>query len=203
MTDRDTILRRRALFVSSALAAVAGCGGTTPTPEQSSSAPAQSDYARAPVTAHTRVDAADGDDAGSPADAADAWSPDARAVVRVCLSIIIPPKIEFAFGATAPNSAARAVIDAAAKALADHPDICIEIQGHSQTGEPRTQALSEKRAEAIKRELIQLGVFESRLSTVGFGATRPLSATGKENRRVEFRAFRDDKGCPPLSKGDL
>lgn len=48
------------------------------------------------------------------------------------------------------------------------------------------------RAEAVKRQLLSLGVSESQLSTISYGATKPLDMGHSEeawakNRRVHFR----------------
>ncbi|WP_375746707.1 OmpA family protein [Corallococcus interemptor] len=52
--------------------------------------------------------------------------------------------------------------------------------------------LSNRRAAAVKRYLVDLGVPSNRLSTVGYGETRPVSSAATEegwaeNRRVEFQ----------------
>lgn len=79
------------------------------------------------------------------------------------------------------------------KLMNQHDDLNFEIQGHTDS-DGKADAniiLSEKRAEAVKEKLISLGINEARLTTKGFGATKPIdkndSAEGKSNnRRVEF-----------------
>lgn len=70
----------------------------------------------------------------------------------------------------------------------------IAIEGHTDNAGSETfnQKLSQKRAEAIRRILIENGVTESRLTAAGFGEMRPIASNetpeGREqNRRVEFR----------------
>lgn len=69
----------------------------------------------------------------------------------------------------------------------------VSIEGHtdSTSTAKHNQELSEKRAAAVKAYLVKAGIAESRLSTVGYGATKPVStndtALGRsQNRRVEI-----------------
>jgi OmpA-OmpF porin, OOP family len=68
-----------------------------------------------------------------------------------------------------------------------------EIDGHTDnTGNPaHNLTLSQQRADAVKAQLVSMGIDASRLSTKGFGDTKPLGAndTPEEkanNRRVEL-----------------
>ncbi len=81
--------------------------------------------------------------------------------------------------------------------LSEHTDIKLEISGHTDNdGTPENNLkLSQARANAVKKHLTLLGIDESRLTTKGYGESRPLkpnsSPEGKqENRRVEFRKIR-------------
>jgi OOP family OmpA-OmpF porin len=77
--------------------------------------------------------------------------------------------------------------------MRDNADLKFEIDGHTDnTGNPaHNLALSEQRAEEVRRRLMALDIDGSRLTVKGFGDTKPLSgnrsAEGKaNNRRVEF-----------------
>jgi outer membrane protein OmpA-like peptidoglycan-associated protein len=77
--------------------------------------------------------------------------------------------------------------------LKSNPDLKFEIDGHTDnTGEAsHNLTLSQQRAESVKAELIKMGVDASRLTTQGFGDTKPIGPNdtpeGKaNNRRVEF-----------------
>jgi OmpA-OmpF porin, OOP family len=77
--------------------------------------------------------------------------------------------------------------------LNENPKISIEIDGHTDNdgNDAANMTLSQERAEAIKKRLIALGISATRLTTKGFGATKPVkpntSAESKaENRRIEF-----------------
>ncbi len=77
--------------------------------------------------------------------------------------------------------------------LRDNPEIKFEIDGHTDaTGSaPHNLTLSQQRADAVKSQLTSMGIDAARLTTKGFGSTKPISDNssleGKaNNRRVEF-----------------
>ena len=80
-----------------------------------------------------------------------------------------------------------------AKLLKGHTDLKFEIDGHTDSdgNDDANMKLSQSRADAVKAQLVKMGIDESRLSAKGFGETKPVdkndSAEGKaNNRRVEF-----------------
>jgi len=86
----------------------------------------------------------------------------------------------------------------AVKVLKLNPNLTVEVQGHtdSRGSEAYNQALSERRATAVKNELMSHGIEGSRLTTVGFGESKPVAsndtAEGRaQNRRVVY--LRTDK----------
>ncbi|HAK76293.1 MAG TPA: hypothetical protein DCM71_05155, partial [Runella sp.] len=77
--------------------------------------------------------------------------------------------------------------------LKEHPEIKFEIGGHTDTDgdDAGNLKLSQDRADTVKAKLITLGVDTARLTTKGYGETKPIgdnkTTEGKtENRRVEF-----------------
>lgn len=91
------------------------------------------------------------------------------------------------------NSDAKIILNMVAATLRDNPLIKVQIQGHTDnTGVSAANSrLSEKRAESVKKELVQMGIDAARLSTKGFADTHPAaendSAEGRrQNRRVDF-----------------
>jgi peptidoglycan-associated lipoprotein len=69
----------------------------------------------------------------------------------------------------------------------------VTVEGHcdERGSEEYNLALGERRAEAVKRYLADLGVSSSRLSTVSFGESRPAvqghdESAWRYNRRAEF-----------------
>jgi outer membrane protein OmpA-like peptidoglycan-associated protein len=79
------------------------------------------------------------------------------------------------------------------KVLNDNPDLKFEIDGHTDnTGDAaHNLTLSQERAASVAAQLESMGINASRLSTKGYGDTRPLvgndTPEGRaNNRRVEF-----------------
>lgn len=77
--------------------------------------------------------------------------------------------------------------------LKDNPDLKFEVDGHTDNSgtSAHNAALSQQRADAVKGQLTTMGVDAGRLTTKGFGDTKPISDNttpeGKaNNRRVEF-----------------
>lgn len=80
-----------------------------------------------------------------------------------------------------------------AKLLKDHKDLNFEIDGHTDSdgNDAANMKLSLSRSEAVKAKLVDMGIDGSRLTTKGFGESKPIdkndNAEGKaNNRRVEF-----------------
>lgn len=80
-----------------------------------------------------------------------------------------------------------------AQVMKDNPDIKFDVEGFTDnTGTPaHNVALSQQRADAVKAQLVSMGIPASRLTTKGFGDTKPISDNNTpegraNNRRVEF-----------------
>ncbi|GAB3025274.1 OmpA family protein [Spirosoma pulveris] len=90
-----------------------------------------------------------------------------------------------------PQSSAE--LDKLVRAMKENPDRAIEISGHTDNvGDPRLNlALSENRAKVVASYLKRRGIDEDRLTTRGYGGTRPIGDNTTEgerakNRRVEI-----------------
>jgi OOP family OmpA-OmpF porin len=77
--------------------------------------------------------------------------------------------------------------------LQANPDLRVRIDGHtdSRGSDAYNQALSERRANAVRKFFIDNGIDGSRLQTRGFGETEPAAPNDTpenllKNRRVEF-----------------
>ena len=101
--------------------------------------------------------------------------------------------IEFAFNKAAIDPVGTVVLDAAASTLSNCPNISVRIDGHTDSvgAEAYNQKLSERRAGAVRDYIAGKGIPASRLSTRGFGETKPVSDNATNdgrarNRRVEL-----------------
>lgn len=75
------------------------------------------------------------------------------------------------------------------KLLRSFSDLSIIIEGHtdSKGNAAKNQTLSEERALAVKKALLERGINENRLTAQGFGSTKLLKgATDAQNRRVDI-----------------
>jgi outer membrane protein OmpA-like peptidoglycan-associated protein len=87
------------------------------------------------------------------------------------------------------------LLDEIAEVMKTTPGLMkIEVQGHTDDkGNDRyNKKLSQRRADAVKKHLIKLGVNRKILAAVGYGEERPIADNGSEegrekNRRVEFK----------------
>ena len=80
--------------------------------------------------------------------------------------------------------------------MTDHPELNFSVEGHTDSdGESASnQKLSEARAKAVTDTMISAGISADRLSSKGYGETKPMTSNdtpeGKaQNRRVEFVKF--------------
>jgi outer membrane protein OmpA-like peptidoglycan-associated protein len=102
--------------------------------------------------------------------------------------------IYFDFGSATIKPESDAVLKDIAEALAKNPAWKLSVEGHTDNvgGDAANLELSKRRADAVKQALIaNYRVDGARLSTTGFGASRPKetndSAEGRaRNRRVEL-----------------
>lgn len=98
-------------------------------------------------------------------------------------------------------------LDRIAAALQQHPDVQIEIQGHSDARsevDQYSRCLTCRRADAIERYLIHRGIEAPRLRSVGYGESRPIDSNKTEagrrrNRRVEIYLLGPDGAPAPAA----
>jgi OOP family OmpA-OmpF porin len=103
-------------------------------------------------------------------------------------------KIVFLSGTAIVNEASRPSVVRAAALLKSCDTARVEVAGHTDNlGSPATSLpLSQQRAGAVKATLVKLGVPADRITSRGYGETRPVAsnrtAAGRiANRRVEIR----------------
>jgi len=120
--------------------------------------------------------------------------PDRGRVVVTETSIEIIDVIYFEYDKAIIQSRSFPILDAVAATMQGNPSIqLIEIQGHTdERGDDAYNLfLSDRRAEAVMKYLVDKGVDKKRLTAQGYGETQPLDRTHNEaawrkNRRVEF-----------------
>ena len=85
-------------------------------------------------------------------------------------------------------------LDRIAQILVKYPQTTIVVEGHTDStgSDAYNQGLSERRALSVQRLLVERGVIPARITTVGYGETRPVATNdtpaGRQmNRRVEIR----------------
>ncbi len=110
----------------------------------------------------------------------------------------IKRQIVFAPASTELQPSAYPVIEQIASAMQTHPEVLIEVGGHTDSASTAAKniVLSERRAQAVVDQLVQNGIEYKRLIPIGFGESHPLfpndtAENRAKNRRVEFRAHID------------
>lgn len=95
------------------------------------------------------------------------------------------------------DSSSNQRLDAEAITLKNNPGTNIIVAGHTDSSGDAAynQSLSEKRADAVRKYLIEKGVDGSRLSARGYGESEPVASNetseGRaKNRRVELRILK-------------
>jgi OOP family OmpA-OmpF porin len=120
--------------------------------------------------------------------------PDKGRVIVHQSNIEILDKIYFETAKAIIKPESFPILDAIAATMQGNPDIqLVEIQGHADErgGDDYNLKLTDDRAHAVMRYLIDKGVDASRLRATGYGETRPIDpghneAAWSKNRRVEF-----------------
>jgi OmpA-OmpF porin, OOP family len=111
----------------------------------------------------------------------------------------------FDTGAATLKPGAATTIDRLAQFMRDYPERSVRIEGHTDAAgsDEANQALSERRAQAVREALVTRGLDAARIATLGFGEARPIAGNDspggrQQNRRVEIvvsdaqGAFADD-----------
>ncbi len=112
--------------------------------------------------------------------------------------IVILEQVNFATGKAEIKPESFGLLAQVAAVFKDHPEIArVAVDGHTDNrgGEKPNITLSESRAMAVVRWLVEHGVDARRLESRGFGPRRPIAdnttdAGRAKNRRVEFQIRR-------------
>jgi len=103
------------------------------------------------------------------------------------------PSIIFAQGKAGLLGSSYTELNRLAAALQAAPNTEVRLEGHTDNVGPadKNQTLSEERVAEVKRYLVGRGIDEKRITTVGFGGSKPRYGNDREetrklNRRVEL-----------------
>ena len=107
---------------------------------------------------------------------------------RDVLKATFGSELLFDFDSASIKPGGQAEINRVAEVLKNYPQTTIRVEGHTDASGPEdyNQKLSERRARAVKNALVQQGVEDWRISTVGYGESQPISSDPAANRRVEI-----------------
>lgn len=127
--------------------------------------------------------------------------PDEDQVRVVGDKIVLDDRVHFYVNSFIIRKISYPLLTRLAKLIADHPEYThVSVEGHADERGPDNfnQKLSEDRARAVLEFLLKQGIAMDRLSSMGFGSTRPLVDKKSEyalllNRRVEFTVTRQRK----------
>ena len=102
-------------------------------------------------------------------------------------------KVLFDINSAKVKSEAYPMLQEAVLIMKKNPDLNVEVDGHADsTGAAAyNMTISEKRAEAVKKHFVDQGIDPDRLTTKGFGITKPAASNKTKegrakNRRVEL-----------------
>lgn len=103
--------------------------------------------------------------------------------------------VNFSFDSAELNAEARARLDRSVAILLANPELNVEAGAHTDGDGTAAYnlALSQRRADAVMAYFIEQGVARNRLSSQGYGASKPIASNDSEegkalNRRVELQA---------------
>ncbi len=97
--------------------------------------------------------------------------------------------IRFSTNSSHLNEAALAVIAAFSDFLFTNSTVTVEVQGHTDNigDDAVNRRLSDERAQAVRNELIRLGIAAHRLKAKGYGTTKPIESNSSETGRSQNR----------------
>jgi outer membrane protein OmpA-like peptidoglycan-associated protein len=106
---------------------------------------------------------------------------------------IVANGIRFDVGKASLKPESMGIINEVTELMNKHPDLRFSIEGHTDSDgdDAFTMELSGKRAEAVMKEMIRMGIDPGRLEARGWGESKPLTGNASpedkaNNRRVEF-----------------
>lgn len=105
-------------------------------------------------------------------------------------TITVKLKVEFEFDKAVVRNIYGDELEAIANAMKAHGDIDLALEGHTDAigTDAYNQGLSERRVQAVKARLVQdYGIPAARISTVGYGESRPIADNASDEGRQRNR----------------
>ncbi|MBF0588347.1 MAG: OmpA family protein [Magnetococcales bacterium] len=101
--------------------------------------------------------------------------------------------VHFSSGSAAIQGRYHGILNQVARVLRNNAGVTVQVEGHTDNvgNSDLNKRLSDRRAQSVRRYLVNRGISSNRLSAVGYGMERPIasneSAAGRaSNRRVEL-----------------
>ncbi len=101
--------------------------------------------------------------------------------------------VYFDFDKAIVKEEGRAVVEHHAKYLTAHPEVKVRLEGHADERGSREYnvGLGQRRAQAVRRMMIFLGVNDRQMELISYGEEKPVAlghdeASWAQNRRVEI-----------------
>lgn len=104
-------------------------------------------------------------------------------------AVAIAIDVKFATGKADIQGDASAEVQKVVDFMKKYPEVKVTIEGHtdSRGNEAKNKALSQKRADAVKAEVVKAGVDAARLTAEGFGSAKPVADNKTEEGRAKNR----------------
>jgi OOP family OmpA-OmpF porin len=109
--------------------------------------------------------------------------------------IVILEQVQFDTGKATIKAVSDPLLDKVAAVFTEHTEIArVEVQGHTDNrgAAKMNRTLSQKRADAVAKALVQRGITKERLISKGYGPDQPIAENTtdegrQQNRRVQFK----------------
>ena len=178
------------LFSIAVAAGLAACTHAAPKPDAAAETPPKQEETKA-------VEAA------KPATPAEAFHAQGQADLDKALEQLRNVSVFFDFDAATLTKDAQEKLTNVAGILTAHPELKLRVEGNADErgSEQYNLALGQRRADAAKKYLDNLGVKREQITSISFGSEKP-KATGhdeaawKQNRRDDVNAQKDPTPAP-------
>lgn len=107
--------------------------------------------------------------------------------------LLLGRTVEFDSSSSRLRSDSNKLLDSIVEVLKSDPNAQIEVSGHTDKNgkEDKNIRLSQRRAEAVKKYLVDKGIKSNRIEAIGHGSSMPIADENtfdgqRKNRRIEF-----------------